>query len=112
MEANLKRVAPGCRAACNGRPGVEMDELIAAFKRLRAEGYTVEALYRIAGDAEHVAKLFPRQSMGALLATAAAMVSEGCAACAVTTVIEEEHAQVSEGRLADAFILGKNVQDR
>ena len=92
----MERASPGCRAACNGRPGETMDELITAVKRLRAGGKTFEQLYLLAGDAKQVAGLFPRHSMGALHATAAAIVSEGCAACAVTAVIEEEDAKASE----------------
>lgn len=87
-----------------------MDELIAAFKRLRVDGKTVEQLHLIAGDAKQIAGLFPRNSLGALHAIAAAIVSEGCAACAVAAVIEEEDARVTETHFPDAFILGAKVQ--
>jgi hypothetical protein len=53
------------------------------FKGLRAKGVSEAQALLLAADPEQVAALLPGDSLGALAGTAAAIVSSGCAECAV-----------------------------
>lgn len=75
--------APKCRVVCNGKPGEVMDELVAAFRALRAEGIPEDQALLVSRDPEKIARLFPSGSIGGMRATAEAFVSSGCAECAV-----------------------------
>ncbi len=78
--------APSCRPVCGDAPGEVMDELVAAFARLRAQGISEAQALLASRDPERVRDLFPTDGMGGLRATAEAMVSSGCAECAVNKV--------------------------
>lgn len=75
--------APGCRTVCKGAPGEDMMQLVAAFKNLRTQGLTEAQALLLAADPEQVSAMLPGDSLGALAGTAAAIVSSGCAECAV-----------------------------
>ena len=75
--------APKCRAVCNGKPGDVMDELVAGFKALRAQGVSERDALEISKNPLRVMCLFPSGSLGTFHSAAEAFVSSGCATCAV-----------------------------
>lgn len=74
---------PGCRAVCRDVQGDLMSQLIAAFKNLRTQGASEEQSLNIALDSIQLAHLFSENSLGRLHSVAKAMVTSGCAECAV-----------------------------
>lgn len=84
---------PKCRAVCKGKPGMVMDELVAAFKALRAQGLSEEDALRRAHDPDRLAETFPGGSLGTFRATAEAFVVSGCAECAVNLAYTEKPAE-------------------
>ena len=75
--------APGCRAACNGKPGDVVEHLVVAFERLKVGGMTEEQALRLARNPDQLARLLPSNSLGALPGVSEAVVNGGCAECAV-----------------------------
>jgi hypothetical protein len=75
--------APECRTVCNGKPGDVVEQLIVAFKGLRARGWSEEQALNLSRDSKQVAALLPNSSLGALHSVAEAVVLTGCAECAV-----------------------------
>lgn len=74
---------PGCRAICKGSPGDDLIQLVAAFKTLRTQGLSEAQALLLAADPKQVAAMLSADSLGALAGMAVAIVSSGCAACAV-----------------------------
>jgi hypothetical protein len=74
---------PKCRVVCKDEPGEVMDQLIAAFTKLRAQGLSEKDALALSHDPLRLAGLFPGGSLGSLPATAQAFASSGCAECAV-----------------------------
>jgi len=75
--------APECRVVCNGSPGKVMEELIFAFRVLRSQGISEEQVLLCSRDPDQVIRLLPGGSAGTVRGVAAALVSTGCAECAV-----------------------------
>jgi len=75
--------APECRVVCNGSPGKVMEELIFAFRVLRSQGISEEQVLLCSRDPDQVIRLLPSTSPGTVHGVAAALVSTGCAECAV-----------------------------
>ena len=75
--------APGCRAVCKGKPGDVVEHLVVVFERLRIGGMTEEQALRLASDPDQLARLLSSTSLGALPSVSEAVVTGGCAECAV-----------------------------
>lgn len=75
--------APKCRVVCVDKPGAVMDQLVEAFKILRAQGISEKQALLISHDPAQLARLFPEGSLGASRGSVEAFVSSGCAECAV-----------------------------
>jgi len=75
--------APGCRAVCKGKPGDVVEHLVVVFERLKIGGMTEEQALRLARNPDQLARLLPSTSLGALPGGSEAVVSGGCADCAV-----------------------------
>jgi len=75
--------APACRTVCNGKPGEVVENLVAAFKRLRTLGIPEGQALLVSRDPHQVARLLPISSPGSLSSIAEAMVTAGCTECAV-----------------------------
>lgn len=75
--------APKCRVVCVDKPGEVMDQLVEAFKMLRAQGISEKQALVMSRDPAQLARLFPAGSLGATRSSAEAFVTSGCAECAV-----------------------------
>lgn len=74
---------PKCRIVCKDEPGEVMEQLVAGFRKLRAEGVSEREALALSRDPGRLARLFPGGGLGSLPATAEAFSSSGCAECAV-----------------------------
>lgn len=81
--------APACRTVCNGKPGDVMEQLIAAFKKLRVQGVSEEQALLICHDPNKLVDLLPSSSFGGFHGAAEALVSSGCSECAVNHAYAE-----------------------
>ena len=85
----MKTSAPGCRTACNGKPGEVVEHLVVAFEALRVQGVSEEQAQLVSRDPKQVACLLSNHSLGSLHGIADAIVSSGCAECAVNYAYAE-----------------------
>lgn len=83
---------PKCRILCKDEPGEVMEQLVAAFRKLRAEGITEKQALALANDPTQLTRLFPEGSLGTLRSTSEAFSSSGCATCAVNKAYSNEPA--------------------
>lgn len=74
---------PKCRVVCKDEPGEVMDQLVAGFKKLRAQGISEQQALNLSRNPAELARLFPAGSLGGLPVASEAFVDSGCAECAV-----------------------------